>query len=109
MIDDPRGRAVTAQQVCDLLNEAAHLDADAIRSLVASRVYCNDALNAHATIQTGRCVNGGHCEVGILGILNGLFGTFADGWGCIHAVLDDDPAIRIRFEVRGRPQVETGE
>lgn len=107
---DPRERTVNAQAVVDLLNEAAGLDHEAMFELVQTRALCNARLAAHPSIQTGPASYGskGH-EVGLLGILNGLFGTFPDGWGCIHAVLDDDPNVPIRFEVRGRrekPELE---
>jgi len=108
-IDDPRGRAETAQQVVDLLNEAARLDPEAVLELINARVPCNEALNAHPTIQTGprRGIDPRHDkrnEVGLLGILNGIFGTFEDGRGCIVATLHDDR--RLSFALDDRPGEE---
>lgn len=99
MINDPRYRHVGANEIVDLLNEAARLDPEAMIELIQARVECNAALGEHPTIQTGRQEYGARgYEVGILGILNGILGTFANGWGCIQAVVQDEP-ISIHFEV----------
>lgn len=98
---DPREKAVTAQDVVDLLNEAAKLDPQAMRALVDARVVCNDALADHPRIQVGRASDtdpSSPWTVGLLGILNGIFGTFDNGWGCITVVLEGDRSFR--FEVR---------
>lgn len=86
---------MSAWTVVNLLNEAARLDPVAMRILVSTRVACNDSLLDHPTIQAGRDAlkNG---EVGLLGILNGIFGTFDDGYGCIEAIVDDDKPIRFQ-------------
>ncbi|HEV8702573.1 MAG TPA: hypothetical protein VGV60_14970 [Candidatus Polarisedimenticolia bacterium] len=105
---DPRSRMVFAQDVVDLLNDASTKDAKAVRALIAARVECNAALGEHPTIQTGkiggrrlsRSTGVGGYEVGLLGILNGIFGTFDNGWGCITAICDEHaPDTPIRFEV----------
>ena len=63
---------VTIEDVIDLLNEAASLDPGAMEALVAGRV-------------------------GLLGILNGLFGADVDGWGVIAAEIGGEPPAPIRF------------
>jgi len=89
--------SVTVEDVVDLLNEALELDRDAIETLVESRVPCNQALADHPSIQvsahtkTDRSV--GSFKVGLLGILNGIFGVDANGWGPIVACFDDNDRL----------------
>ena len=77
-----------------ILNRATVSDRNAMASLVASRVPCNDALANDPTIQCG----GDPCEVGVLGLINGLCGIDdVTGYGAIQAVFSDDGTIE-RFE-----------
>jgi len=88
--------SITVQDACDVLNEALRLDPKAISNLVSCRVPCNSALAGHASIQVGSAedINDDtEHVVGLLGVLNGLFGTFdedpKEGWGPITAVVDE--------------------
>lgn len=101
MKHDPRTRTVKACDVVKLLNALAAIDPIAIIALINHRVPCGGGILDHATVQAGRNAVGSP-EVGMLGILNGLFGTFSDGWGCITAEISDDET-KIRFSTRGRP------
>lgn len=74
-----------------VLNQALEADPEAVAGLVNHRVPCNAKLAAHPTIQVGPD------GVGLLGILNGLFGADPRGWGFICAVLSEDGTI-LRFE-----------
>ena len=102
--------------VIALLNEALALDRVAVTDLFGKRVWCNRQLADHPTIQVGgvdlsREIMGTgplslarpHC-VGVLGLLNGLFGVAGD-WGVLEMVFGDDDLIE-RFkrtpEDRGR-------
>lgn len=85
---------VSVDDVLAVLNEALELDPLAVTNLVEARLPCNDALSEHPTIQCGP--SGGttkHWQVGLLGILNGLFGIFDEdapeptGFGPIAAVV----------------------
>jgi len=99
MIHDP---CSVAHAVC-VLNEAVAADAVAVASIVAQRVPCNDALVAHPTIQVGSDHPGGPVVVGLLGILNGIFGVAPDGFGAIAAVFDVDcPNGCAATPIRGR-------
>lgn len=106
---------VTAGEVVALLNEATGLDHAAMKELIAFRVVCDSRLAGHPTIQ----VVGEPLErprVGMLGILNGLFGTKSNGAGVIvmaeddetggiKFVLDpDDGPAALSFEGPGSPQ-----
>jgi len=74
---------ITPQDVVDLLNESFRLDSAATRLFRENKVKCNDALAEHPSIQIGENSNGN--TLGILGFLNGLFGTNDNGYGCIAA------------------------
>lgn len=75
-----------------VLNEALDVHPEAIEALVSHRVPCNGALAKHPSIQVGETASG--WEVGMLGIINGLFGTDKDDWGFIAAEFDDAGHIR---------------
>jgi hypothetical protein len=79
------------------LNEALRFDPKAITELIDHRVPCNPDLADHATIQT--MPSFGANKVGLLGILNGIFGTASDGRGPIAAIYDDAGRL-VRFEIR---------
>lgn len=83
MLIDP----ISIDQAIDLLNDMVKADQPAMHALVETRVPCQDLL-AHPTVQDGNL-----WYVGLLGIINGLFGKipFGDkeGWGPIAAVFND--------------------
>lgn len=68
------GNTITVDNAIKLLNEFYKIDPNAMDALVKARVPCNDDLANHPTVQVGVKPDGGY-QVGILGILNGLFGT----------------------------------
>ncbi len=76
---------VSLKQAVALLNGIHELDPTVLPALIEYRVPCNQELAEHPTVQVG--VKDGGWEVGILGILNGLFGTMKDGHGYITAEL----------------------
>lgn len=87
---------VTVAEAIELLNEALAADRAGVSALVNERVICNAALSEHPTIQVGQMegniTNGEPAiayKVGLLGILNGLFGTDETGYGPISAIVDD--------------------
>ena len=84
-------KTVTIQEVIALLNEAAQLDSEAIRALVDHQVPCNYNLADHPTIQVG-CTEDGEPRLGVLGIINGLFGVDENAHGPVIADVPDDPA-----------------
>ena len=100
-------KTVSFQEVIDVLNGALALDREAVEVLVEQRVPCNEALADHPTIQVQGDDSG--AAVGLLGVLNGLFGTDEEGWGPIAAVFDDDDGHLIRFEVASRAQLPSDE
>ena len=89
---------VTVDAAIAVLNRALEADPKALSDLVAARVPCNAALADDPTVQCGEC----GCiplAVGLLGIINGIFGADERGVGYISAICnhDDDDQI-IRFQ-----------
>lgn len=100
-----------ACDICAYLNEIVALDQPAMHALTEHRVACGAALRAHATTQVVVEHDVGH--VGLLGVLNGLIGVRADGWGYLAGVYDDDgqllgfmPVARLEFNDPEPPKVE---
>ena len=99
---------VTIEQAIEVLNEALALDPMAISKLVNYHELCNERLAEHAGIQVGAAggpkanvpgggIGGpGGSEVGVLGIINGLFGADEAGNGPIAAELDSAMRV-VRF------------
>src|SRR5512142_1114730 len=84
----PLRQHVKPQDVVDLLNELLQMDRDAIGCLVEYRARCHDNIVNHPTVQ---CVGQ---TVGMLGILNGLFGVEdRTNYGAIAANYDDDDRL----------------
>lgn len=78
--------SVTIDDVIELLNDAFTKDPEAMNDLALSRVTCNEVLADHPTIQVGKF--GNEYKVGIIGILNGIFGMADDGFGAIAGDFD---------------------
>lgn len=101
----PKRNEVTVDQVVELLNAALLLDRTAITNLVQTRVDCNKKLSGHQTIQVGLAPGVDPddknllYEVGILGLLNGLFGIDERQWGAIAAEMDKAGHV-MQFVVR---------
>ena len=91
---------ISVDQAVAALNRMLEKDRRAISRLVASRTPCNDALVGDSTAQVHQSEIGS--EIGLLGVLNGVFGAFSDGprkgWGMITAVQNDDGTIE-KFEL----------
>lgn len=75
----------------EVLNEIVALDPTVMTALIKHRVPCAEAFIDHPTVQVG-LVDDDHpelgYEVGLLGIINGLFGVDERGWGHIYAHTD---------------------
>lgn len=77
-------QSITVDQALEVLNRAVESDPEAIKNLIETRIPCNDKLSADPEIQVG-IYHIGKPTVGVLGLLNGLFGE-QDGWGAFCAV-----------------------
>lgn len=80
-------KSVSLDEAIAYLNELIEADRPAIAALIANRVPCNEALADHNTVQVQAQHGGFH--VGMLGILNGLFGTVDGVNGQIGAIWSD--------------------
>ena len=89
---------ISVQEAVEYLNSALELDQDAISKLVGFRVHCNNDLADHPTVQVGPSETGGY-EVGLLGIINGIFGADEKDWGYIGAEVDLETGIVSEFIV----------
>lgn len=86
---------VSPDHAVDVLNELLALDRPAITALVERRWSCNKALGDHPTCQVTKTQYG--LSVGLLGVLNALFGADEEGWGTLCGVFEDDGTLT-RFE-----------
>lgn len=91
-MDSQKFNCVCVQDAVTLLNEATHADRETMQELIEHRIVCNLDLAYHPTIQVNDKL-----EVGLLGIINGIFGLNASLEGYVRAVYQDD--ILVRFEV----------
>ena len=91
---------VTLDKVVDLLNQALELDPEAINELFSTRVVCKDGLADHPTIQVFTDKERGFSRVGLIGIINGIFGIDNEGWGHFGVKLDSNDKIEefLKFE-----------
>lgn len=82
-------------EAISVLNEIVRLDPTVLTELFSYRVPCNKALADHETVQVG--AREGYWpdwlqrpyEVGLLGIINGIFGIDERGWGHIYAMIEE--------------------
>lgn len=88
----------------DLLNWIAKNDPELVQGIVTNRMKCNQETWEHQTIQVGTYTTGDgpkQCDVSLVGILNGIFGTIKggklDGYGYIAVILDENGKV-LRFE-----------
>lgn len=87
----------------EVLNRIHAADPEVLPVLIAQRVKCNEAVAADPTVQV-HWHEGYKCwQVGLLGILNGIYGIQEGGGGYIGAHYDDD-GILVEF-IRMTPKV----
>lgn len=96
--------ALTPQDAIDVLNRIHTADPTVLVSLVHHRVPCNTQLAEDETVQVGRPTVGDGYEVGLLGILNGIFGDRGDGKGWIASVYDGPRLVRFALNVEASPK-----
>jgi len=85
--------SVTPKEVCNLLNEMLEQDYDCIHSLITNYVKCNDTVANHPTVQVRKYPEDKHPLLGMLGLLNGMFGIDDNGYGAIKYEIDDSGKI----------------
>ena len=80
--------SVSPQDVCDLLNDMVQKDKDCVITLINSRGVCNELIAGHPFIQVLQDDENGPYKIGLLGVLNGLFGIDSEGYGAIVMYID---------------------
>lgn len=83
-------------QAISVLNRIHRADSRVLPALITHRVPCNNWVAADPTVQVGVVgVVGGSVmyEVGLLGIINGLFGVDENKYGYITAYCDENGEI----------------
>lgn len=89
-----KNKTVSVSDVVKYLNELCEIDSDAIKSLIEYRVSTNKEMMEHPSV----CVmcsedsNGNpiHPKLGMLGVINGIFGISKSEWHYIAAEFDED-------------------
>jgi len=88
--------SVSIEGTVSFLNELLEYDSYVISALFSTRIMCNRYLADHKTVQV-RQLGEDAFQVGMIGILNGLFGIDENGWGHIAADYDNGKIIRFRL------------
>ena len=79
--------SVTVDQAIEVLNRIHEKDPRVMLTLISARVICNQELADDETVQVKSTSE--HYLVGLLGILNGIFGIREDGKGYIVANFEE--------------------
>lgn len=85
--------SISVKDVINILNEVVEKDPEAANSLFGHRVECNKKIADHPTIQVSMYPPDNTPKIGIIGILNGMFGIQKDGFGALAAEVDDNGKI----------------
>ncbi|MDO8640823.1 MAG: hypothetical protein Q7R33_04715 [Nitrosarchaeum sp.] len=85
---------ITAKQVCNTLNELLKLDPKCAHDLVSYRTKCNKAVADHPTIQVQQFMVDKFPKIGIIGLINGMFGIRNDGMGAICFEIQNGKILR---------------
>jgi hypothetical protein len=99
-------QSVTPQDVCDLLNELLKLDYDCAHGLISYHQQRNEEVAAHQSIQVQQYKDDKFPKVGIVGILNGIFGIRDDGMGAICFEIDDGKILGFKLTPPAKEQEE---
>ena len=102
---------VTIEQAIERLNSALEHDPDAVGKLMDYRVPCNEKLcYEHPHVQTRLFAGDAVATVGMLGLLNGIFGVEPATAGYIAVELDSETNEVIRFvNLKPRPNARKKE
>lgn len=94
------------EQAVSVLNELVAADVEAIKALALHRVGCNEALANHPTCQV--VVGPDGCRVGMMGVLNAVFGSNANGVGFIAGAYDAESGKLVEFLLTGQQSSDPG-
>ena len=85
-------KQIRPKEVIAYLNRLLKIDRLAVETLFNVRVLCNDRMAKHPTVQVARFSQ--RYAVGIIGIINGMFGVDSNKWGCIAMDLTKSNKIK---------------
>lgn len=88
---------ISAQYVVDFLNELVRLDKYALTDMMSERISVNKALKNHPTVKTKELVEG-VTEIGLLSIINGMFGLEGETVA-IEVILDERTEVIREFRL----------
>jgi len=91
----PVKEKISIEETVAFLNELLKTDPDAINNFFSIRVACNKQMADHSTVQVA-VISNDYFIFGIIGILNGLFGSDEHGWGHISADIDNGKVTGFR-------------
>jgi len=93
--------SITLDEFIKELTAIAEVDPVAMGKLALSRVPCNKQLADHPSVQVHSGAGDSVYSVGMLGIINGIFGMYDDGpkknWGAVASVIDTEDKSCRRF------------
>ena len=103
---------VSVDHAVKVLNEALEMHHDAMLELINFRVPCNEELSNHPTIQVRAYDMDVKYSVGILGIINGIFGI-RGAWGhiaieCESEEVDGITVVKKIYRFRSLVDVKAG-
>jgi hypothetical protein len=79
--------STTPEEVVRLLNDLLKDDPECITNLINNKIECNKTIAEHETVQVS--LKDGIYRLGIVGLLNGIFGINDNGFGCIASYWED--------------------
>ena len=96
-------QTITPKEVVDFLNELLKVDRKGISDFFDTKTVVNNDLAGHPTVQvrghTNTDPNDNVYTVAPLGVLNGMFGTDEDGWGCIYREVEENRSTIVEFGI----------
>ena len=92
-------KSISPEEVVNFLNDLLKDDRIAITTLFSLRTSCNEKMAKHPSVQV--MGSGPKDElryfVGLIGIINGMFGTDKHRWGCIAMDIEEtEDGIRLK-------------
>ena len=86
---------ISAESICEFLNNLLEIDRGPIEQLVETRVPCNEALANHPNVPV-LLLDDGQTKIGLLGILNGIIAGASDG-RILIGVYDENKLVKFEL------------
>jgi len=90
---------VLAKRIVSFMNNLLQIDRNTIQLLIDCRVPCNKELAEHPTVQVLHSKELNLNFVGLLGVLNGLCGTYDNGLAAVAIMTDNNLIDKFVFTV----------